>query len=114
MNSVIIPFVIGYLLDQLAAAGAALNNASVKTGFATWLGTASPWLKAHPTFEMMVINVANPVIDSVLAACQDEPDLKAVVLALAAKNRAAGEAALFSLIKQAAPQLGPVLGAIGT
>jgi hypothetical protein len=110
MNSVIIPFVVGYLLDQLAAAGAALTNATVKTGFANWLGTASPWLKSHPAFEAMIINVANPLIDAALAACQDEPDLKAAVLALYGKNRVAAEAAFFALIKQAAPQLAPIFG----
>ena len=110
MNSVILTFVVGYLVDQIANAGAKLNVATLQTGFATWLETASPWLKAHPTFLAMVDNTANPVIAAAVTACQDEPDLKAAIVALAEQNSAAAEGAILALVKGAAPQLAAMLG----
>ena len=110
MNSVIVPFVVGYLLDQVATATAS-SAPKWSAGFDEWVTTASPWLKAHPAFATMIENVANPIIVAVAAALQDETDLKAAIVALAGTNPAAASAALLALVKQSAPGLGPVLAA---
>lgn len=111
MNTVILPFVLGYLLDETAAFAAGEDATKVEAGFDSWLDDASPWLKQHPRIEAMLEHVANPVIEAALKGLQDEADLKAAILAMAAKNNGAASAALLALVKQAAPELQAVLGA---
>lgn len=107
MNNIILPYVVGFVLQELAAE----NFTAEAPKFDAWLETASPWLKAHPRTVHLLESVAHPALAAIQLAVRDEPDMKAAILALAAKNLPAAEAAVLSIAKVAVPALGGLLGA---
>ena len=108
MNSLILPMVLGYVLTQLASAGAAENWAADEAAFDKYL-QQNAYLKNHPQLDAMLENIAHPLILGIAKATQDSPDIKAAVLALANKDTGAAGAAMIALATTSAPQLTAML-----
>lgn len=111
-NSLMLPFVVAFLADHLAAGAAALDPASTTSSFDTWLKTKCPYLATHPGLNQLMDDIANPVITACIKGAQDAPDVKAIIVGLAQKNPAAAVAALLSLAKGAAPAIAPILATL--